>query len=317
MRDYLCYKQSLVEVYRSIDLFYSLSNTVITIGIFDGVHYGHRKIIKILNKRAKESKNMSVLISFDPHPIDVFQPKINLKYLTILEERILLLNNTGLQNLIFHPFNKNFSNIEFKVFVENYLLNKLKMKHLIVGYDNCIGKNKMGCYKELKKISNKYKFEIEKFSVLKYKSTIISSTYIRQALLLGNLFWANKALGYPYIISGKVIRGDKLGSELGFPTANILVSKKKLIPKSGVYAVKVKINLKIYIGMLNIGVRPTFGGKDLRIEVHILDFYEEIYNKEIYLFLIKYIRNEKKFDTISKLKHQLQIDEKTIRYIFF
>lgn len=316
MRYYLCYKQSLVEVYRSIDLFSSLSNTVITIGIFDGVHYGHRKIIKSLNKKAQESKNMSVLISFDPHPIDVFQPKLNIKYLTILEERILLLNNTGLQSLIFHPFNKNFANINFNDFVKDYLLNKLKMKYLIVGYDNCIGKNKMGCYKELKKISKIYNFGIEKFSILRYKSTIISSTYIRKALLLGNLFWANKALGYPYIISGKVIKGDKLGSELGFPTANILVSKKKLIPKNGVYAVKVKINLKIYIGMLNIGIRPTFGGKNLRIEVHILDFYEEIYNKKIYLFLIEYIRNEKKFNTISKLKDQLKIDEKQIRYLF-
>lgn len=317
MHYYLCYKQSLVEVYRSIDLFTSISNTVITIGVFDGVHYGHQTIINSLNKRAQERNNMSVLISFDPHPIDVFQPHLNFKYLTILEERILLLKNTGLQNLIFHPFNKHFANIPFQEFVKSYLLNQLKMKYLIVGYDNCIGKNQMGCYKELKKISNKYEFEIEKCSILKYQSTIISSTYIRKALLLGNLLWANKALGYPYIISGKVIKGDKLGSELGFPTANILVSQKKLIPKNGVYAVKVQINYKIYIGMLNIGVRPTFGGKNLRIEVHILDFNEEIYNKKIYLFLIKYIRNEKKFDTILKLKEQLEIDQKKIKSIFF
>lgn len=305
-----------MEIYESIDFFSSYSKNIITLGVFDGVHYGHRKIIKRLNKIAKDNKNMSTLISFYPHPLDVLYPNIKLKYLTIYEERIFLLKKTGIQNLIIHPFNKNIANINFEVFVKNILIDKLNMKYLILGYDNNIGKNKKGTYKELKKISKKYQFGIEKISAVKINAKIISSTAIRKSISLGELSWANKALGYPYIISGKVIQGNQLGSKIGFPTANIQINKKKLLPIKGVYAVKIQRRQKIYKGMLNIGTRPTFNGIDIKVEVHLLNFYKMIYGEILYIFLYKYIRQEKKFNNITQLKIQLEKDKLYIQQFF-
>lgn len=310
-------KQVFVQIYKSINLFSSISKNVISLGVFDGVHSGHCKIITCLNNIAKISKQISTLISFYPHPIDFFYPQKKIGYLTLYEERKFLLKKTGLNNLILQPFNQKIANMNFEFFIKNILIKQLNMKYLIVGYDNNIGKNKEGCYNKLKKLSIKYNFGINRINPLKINSKIISSTSIREALSEGNLSWANKALGYPYIISGIIIKGNQLGNKIGFPTANIKIDNKKFIPLNGVYAVKAKINYKIYNGMLNIGFRPTLGiNKNIIIEVHLLNFNKMIYNHIIYIYLYKYIRKEKKFDTIYQLKKQLEKDKKYIQYIF-
>lgn len=306
-----------MKIYLSINDFYPHSNTIFTLGVFDGVHTGHCKLIERLNQKALETQSSSVLLSFTPHPKEIISScNINLKYLTTINEKIRLLELTGLQHFILQPFTKNFSNIKSKNFIRNFLLKQCKMKYLIVGYDNYIGKNRDGSYEELKKLSLIYKFNIERFNCYKINNKVISSSSIRQSLLSGNLFTVNQNLGYPYIISGKIIPGNQLGSKLGFPTANIQVNKKKLLPVKGVYAVRINIHKKQYIGMLNIGTRPTIGGLNIRIEVHLLDFSEIIYDEIIYIFLIYYIRAEQKFNTLTNLKAQLKKDEKIVRNLF-
>lgn len=305
-----------MEVYPSIDAFSSFSDTVFTLGVFDGVHAGHRGLIKRLNQKAREIGSTSVLLSFDPHPREVLQPGFDLKYLTMSDERIRLLDTTGLQHLILHPFTKAFSGLGSEDFVRDFLLGRLRMKHLIVGYDHHIGKGRGGSYRKLKELSVVCSFGIERLPAYKINHQAISSTAIRKALLAGELSWANQALGYPYIISGRVVRGDRLGSRLGFPTANIQVDPKKLLPLRGVYAVRVDVRGREYVGMLNIGVRPTVGGLDMRVEMHLLDFYEIIYDETIYISLIQRVREERKFDSLESLKTQLQRDEKTVRAFF-
>ncbi|XOD67852.1 MAG: bifunctional riboflavin kinase/FAD synthetase [Flavobacteriales bacterium Tduv] len=306
-----------MEIYPSIDSFSPVSYTVFTLGVFDGVHSGHRRLITRLNQKAKEMQSSSVLLSFDPHPREVLQSGFDLKYLTTSGERIRFLKATGLQHLIFHPFTEAFSGLGSEDFVRDFLLSRLRMKHLIVGYDHHIGKGRGGSYRKLKELSVVYGFGIERLPAYEINNQAISSTAIRRALLTGELSWANQALGYAYMISGRVIQGDRLGRELGFPTANIEVDPKKLLPPRGVYAVRVDARGRKYVGMLNIGVRPTLGGLDTRVvEVNLLDFREMIYDEIIYLFLIQRVREERKFDSLKSLKAQLQNDEKTVRSFF-
>ncbi len=300
-----------------IDKFSSFYPCVFTLGIFDGVHIGHQKIIKNLIFRSK-TRYSSVLLTFYPHPKDVLSSDKNFFYLNTLTERIYNLEKTGIEHLIIHPFTLSFSRIKTKDFLKKILHPKYKIRKIITGYDSHIGKNRDNYYEEVKKISHLYGVKVYKVSPYKLKKKVISSTHIRESLLLGNIEWANKALGYFYTLSGNVIQGKGIGKKINFPTANLQVDSKKLIPKKGVYAVKINYLYKIYLGMLNIGINPTVEkeNKKVKIEVHIFDFFENIYGKKIDILMICIIREEKKFNSIQELKKQISVDKINIQKFF-
>ncbi|XOD68422.1 MAG: bifunctional riboflavin kinase/FAD synthetase [Flavobacteriales bacterium AspAUS03] len=305
-----------MEIHSSIDTFLPTSDIVLTLGVFDGVHAGHRQLIMSLDQKAQWTQSASVLLSFDPHPREVLQSDLGLKYLTTSTEKIRLLGGTGLQHLIIHPFTEAFAALSSEDFVRDLLLKRLRMKSLIIGHDHRIGQGRQGSYQQLKELAAMYGFELEQLSVYKIGSQVVSSTEIRKTLLNGNLSWANQALGYPYVISGRIVQGDRFGRKLGFPTANVQVPPKKLLPRYGVYAVKADLRGQDHMGMLNVGIRPTVGGLDTRVEVHLFDFDEIVYNEVVFIQLIRRIREEKRFDTLEALKVQLQQDEKAVRVIF-
>lgn len=307
----------LVEIHNLFNSPNFISGSVVTLGVFDGIHLGHRKIISILNKKSFKANLPSVLLSFYPYPVEIINPNKKIKYLNTFKEKIYLLENLGIDNFIICSFNKCFSNISSKLFIRDFLLERLNMKYFIFGYDHTFGKDKKGNYKILKYFSSFYNFKIKRLKPYKIDSNIVSSSSIRKSLLRGDINWVNKALGYEYMISGKIVKGNNLGSKIGFPTANIKINSKKLIPKIGVYAVKVIILNKVYIGMLNIGFRPTISNcNDIKIEVHIINFNLLVYNEKIFLFIIKRIRNERKFNTIYDLINQLKLDKIIINNYF-
>lgn len=301
-----------MKIYRDISKF-KVKNPVLTIGSFDGVHKGHLKIIDRLKEIAKSKGGESVIFTFFPHPRLVLYPEEgNLRLLTTLEEKIELFANAGLDHLIIYPFTKDFSKLAYNDFVKEILIDQLHIKHLVVGYDHKFGKNREGGFEMLTKLSEVLKFEIEKIDVLLADDIEISSTIIRNALQEGDIYKANKYLGYSFTLHGKVVEGQKLGRKIQFPTANIETSDpNKIIPGHGVYAVLVKCSQVTYKGMLNIGIRPTVNkNADHRsIEVNIFDFDEDIYNKAIEIRFIDKVREEKKFGSIDELKEQLERDK--------
>jgi riboflavin kinase/FMN adenylyltransferase len=307
-----------VKVYRSIDQFPTDIKTVITIGTFDGLHKGHQYILKRLNEIAQKESAESVLLTFFPHPRHVLFPEDqSLKLLNTLDEKIQELEKTGLQHFIIHEFTKEFSRTKSINFIRDILVNKLKMQYMVVGYDHHFGRNREGSFKELKELSELYHFNLEEIPAQEAEDVTISSTKIRNALLEGKVQKANALLGYSYILSGKVIKGNQLGRKIGYPTANIKVHNNwKLIPADGVYAVKVRVNNRGYFGMLNIGVKPTIDNNKHQIEVHIFNFSKEIYDQDISVEMIKRIRDEKQFDDLKALGDQLKRDENKCKKLF-
>lgn len=304
-----------MEVYRDISDFKTLKNAVVTTGTFDGVHLGHRAIIDNVVDIAKETGGESVLVTFHPHPRIVLQPNCNLQLLTSIEERIELLAKTGLDHLIVIPFDKEFSRLSSLEFVRDLLVNKVGTKKLVIGYDHHFGRNREGSFAHLKEFGPVYGFEVKEIPAQDVDSLKVSSTKVRYALEEGDAQLAEKLLGHPYSLTGEVVEGKKLGREIGFPTANIKVNEtRKLIPKYGVYGVKVKYvvdhEAKYFYGMLNIGVKPTFDLKELSIEVHLFDFEGDLYGIMLEVFLLDRIREEVKFDNVIQLKEQLIIDKK-------
>lgn len=304
-----------MEVYRDLSEFITLKNAVVTTGTFDGVHLGHRAIIDNVVDIAKETGGESVLVTFHPHPRIVLQPNCNLQLLTSIEERIELLAKTGLDHLIVIPFDKEFSRLSSLEFVRDLLVNKVGTKKLVIGYDHHFGRNREGSFAHLKEFGPVYGFEVKEIPAQDVDSLKVSSTKVRYALEEGDAQLAEKLLGHPYSLTGEVVEGKKLGREIGFPTANIKVNEtRKLIPKYGVYAVKVKYvvdhEAKYFYGMLNIGVKPTFDLKELSIEVHLFDFEGDLYGIMLEVFLLDRIREEVKFDNVIQLKEQLIIDKK-------
>ncbi|WP_185849180.1 bifunctional riboflavin kinase/FAD synthetase [Blattabacterium cuenoti] len=306
-----------MKIYSLIDEFSSLFPCVLTLGIFDGVHIGHQKIIKNLILRSKK-KYCSVLLTFQPHPKEILNHDKKFFYLNTLSERIYHLKKTGIEHLIIHPFTTNFSRLRTKDFFQKILHPKYQIKQIITGYDSHIGRNRDNSYEELKKLYHIYGIKAYQVSPYKLREKIVSSTHIRESLLLGDIKWANQALGYFYTLSGNVIRGKGIGRTINFPTANLQVDSKKLIPKKGVYAVKINYLNNMYLGMLNIGINPTIEkeNKKIKIEVHIFDFFENIYGKKIDILMIGIIRNEKKFDSIQELKKQICTDKMNIQKFF-
>ncbi|MCT4615080.1 MAG: bifunctional riboflavin kinase/FAD synthetase [Marinifilaceae bacterium] len=306
-------------IHKNIDNF-NVTNPVITIGTFDGVHLGHRSVIDKLKKLAKQVNGESVIITFYPHPRIVLNADVeNLSLVTCLEEKEELLAQTGIDHLVVFPFTKEFSNLSYTNFVEEILIGKLNMKSLVIGYDHRFGKNREGNYEDLLPLAKSHNFNIVRLEALNMNEINISSTKIRNALYEGNIKLANSYLAYNFFLKGVVVKGNRIGHTIGFPTANLhLPDNYKLVPQNGVYAVRVHHKNSVYQGMLNIGVRPTIEGKNLMrtIEVNIFDFDQDIYNHDLKLELIDRIRSEKKFDSLDHLKKQLHDDELTVRKIF-
>ena len=307
-----------MKVYHSIEDFPSEINTIITTGTFDGVHKGHKQVIKRLNDIAKKQGCESVLLTFYPHPRHVLYPDDQqLKLLNTIDEKTEELKKSGLQHFVVHEFTKEFSRTKSVNFIRDLLVNKLKMQHMVVGYDHHFGRNREGSYNDLKELAELYNFKLEKIPPQNEGDVTISSTKVRELLLVGDVEKAATYLGYSYPINGKVVKGNARGRTIGFPTANILVENKwKLIPSDGVYAVKVKLDEKQFYGMLNIGERPTLSDSEHRIEVHIFDFSVDIYGADIKVEFVKRIREEKQFDNLELLKKQLQIDESNCKKFF-
>jgi riboflavin kinase/FMN adenylyltransferase len=309
-----------MRIFKGYEQITSIPNAVLTIGTFDGVHIGHQKILQQLNQEALKIGGESVLFTFYPHPrMVLFPDNHGLKLIQTQEEKLDKLKQYGLQNLIVQPFTSDFSNLTATEFVRDFLVKKLNVKKLVIGYDHQFGKNREGTLGFLKSMSKIYDFEVIEITAQEIDEVNISSTRIRKAIESGNIEIANTYLGERFELNGIVVKANQLGRTIGFPTANILIENDiKIIPKNGVYIVEVIIpnygNLK---GMMNIGIRPTIKDNlSLAIEVHILDFNETIYGSPIKVKLISRLRDEKKFNSIDELKKQLKDDEKISRAFF-
>ena len=288
---------------------------VVTIGSFDGVHLGHACVIQHLKEKASSIDGESVIISFEPHPREVLYPREQkIGILTTLEEKITILEKYGVDHLIILKFTLEFAQQSYTDFVKKILIDKLKIKGLVVGYDHRFGKDRAGNFENLQELANKYGFFLEKEVVFEEDDVNVSSTKIRNALTVGDITTVNRFLGYLYSITGKVVYGHHLGHKIGFPTANIQVSdERKLLPAIGVYAVKVIIGQEIFNGMLNIGIRPTVSNDgQVSCEVYIFDFSQDLYGKTITINFINRIRGERKFNDIEELRAQLQKDQEKI-----
>jgi riboflavin kinase/FMN adenylyltransferase len=300
-----------MNIYRNINELTKDKNTILTVGTFDGVHLGHQKIINEMIYQSAEHSCRNFVITFEPHPQFVLSEDNSIKLLTTLEEKIEYLKYLGVQNVLIINFTREFSQINFKTFVEEYLVDKIGLHTIVVGTDHHFGKNREGNPEVLTELGKYFDFNVVKVEPLILDGQKISSTRIRKALLTGNVNFANEMLGKKYSLKGKVIKGDKRGMQIGYPTANIEVENKdKLIPARGVYFVEVDLIYKNFYGMMNIGFRPTFNNaSELIPEVHIFYFDRTIYGEPITIRFIEKLRDEKKFNSIDELKNQLQIDK--------
>jgi len=286
--------------------------SVITVGTFDGIHLGHRKIMDSVNEIKKSKGLRSVIITFEPHPQIVLKNKVpDIKILSTFEEKLELFESLNIDIVYVIKFTKKFSQNSAEDFYVNYIINKFGLSDIVIGYDHMVGRNREGGFETLKSLSGKYDFEIHKIDELKTEGYIVSSTVIRHMLQSSSVKDAAMLLNDYYSLTGKVIHGDELGRKIGFPTANIKpVSEYKLIPQNGVYLVKSEIKGKNYFGMMNIGVRPTVTeGQKLTLEVHFLDFGGDLYGQMLKIKFIDYIRKEKKFNSVEELKKQIKKDK--------
>ena len=305
-----------MKIFQDLTAINSIPNPVLTIGTFDGVHVGHQKILQQVKKEAEKIGGESVLFTFFPHPRMVLYPESHgLKLLQTQEEKMAKLARVGVENCIVYPFTFDFSRLSAIEFVRDILVNKLQIKKLVIGYDHQFGKNREGNIEFLKEICEVYGFEVIEIPAQDIDAVNVSSTKIRKAILNGDIARANEYLGERFELTGTIVHGQAIGKTIGFPTANIQVnSDLKLIPGNGVYAVAVSLKDSDYIGMLNIGNRPTVNdSSDRTIEVHILDFSGEIYAEEITVKFIDKLRDEKQFKDLQELQNQLKEDEKFIR----
>ena len=294
----------------NISEFQKGEKTFVTIGTFDGVHFGHQRILEKLVSDAKNAGKKSILLTFFPHPRMVLQKDSSLELINTIEERKNLLAKTGLDYLIIHPFSKEFSRLTALAFVRDILVNQFNVSKLCIGYDHHFGKNREGNITQLREYSKLYDFDIEEIPAQDIDDVSVSSTKIRKALAEGNVKTANTYLGYSFMLNGNVVNGKQLGGKIGFPTANIDVEEAyKLIPKTGVYVVRATIKDEIIYGMMNIGKRPTVDGKHQTIEVHFFDFNQDLYEQSLTVELLYFLRDEHKFDSVEHLISQLQKDE--------
>ncbi len=308
-----------MKIYNSVNEFIPVENAVVTIGTFDGVHLGHRKLIEKVREIADSIGGETVVLTFFPHPRMVIYPNEHgLELLNTIHEKKELLQDAGVDHLIIHPFDLEFSELSSDDFIREVIVNKLKTKKLVIGYDHHFGKKREGNFDDLVRLAPRYGFEVEKIEEEDVNDIAVSSTQVRNALKSGDVQTAQSYLGRPYTLTGKVVHGKKIGRTIDFPTANLDIEEDyKLIPAEGVYIVKVQIGDEWHYGMLSIGRRPTIeqNGR-LSVEVYILNFNREIYGELLTLHLLKWVRGDQKFSGLEDLKHQIEKDRIfTLNYI--
>jgi len=306
-----------LKILTNLSSFNETAPSFVTIGTFDGVHIGHQKVLKKLVKSAKKNNATPILLTFFPHPRMVLQKEIGIKLINTINERTQLLEKTGIETLVIYPFDEDFANQTALNFVRNFLVAKLNIAKLFIGYDHRFGKNREGDFEHLKEYGYTYNFSVKEISKLDINNIGVSSTKIRKAIEKGEITKANQYLGYHFMLTGKVVEGKNLGEKIGFPTANLFIKETyKLIPKTGAYIVKSTIDNEVVYGMMNIGFRPTLKGKHQTIEIHFFNFNKDLYTKTIQIEVLKFLRDEQKFESIQNLKKQLQTDkQKSLKFI--
>ena len=300
-----------MRVFRDLSELPTFKNAVITIGTFDGVHKGHQKLIARINELASQKNGESLIVTFHPHPRLVINPQdTSLKLLNTIEEKITLLTTYHVNNIVVVPFSRHFSDLSPEPYITDFLVKKFQPACIVIGYDHKFGKDRAGDIGLLHRLGISYHYAVEEISKESVDDMAISSTKIREALQEGNIATATELLGHSYTVSGLVVKGFQNGRKLGYPTANIQTKDpNKLVPKTGIYAVKVTYQQQVFKGMLSIGYNPTFEGKEQTIEVNILDFDKDIYGEDISLEFIAYIRDEKKFDSLEALIAAIDADK--------
>ena len=299
-----------MKVHYGIESSKDINNPVVTVGTFDGVHFGHQKIITRLQKIAKECNGESVLLTFDPHPRKVLFGNRKIKLINTIKEKINILSNLGLDHLVIYPFNVEFSNLSAEEYISKLLVNKLKTYTLVIGYDHHFGKNREGNIQLLKETNKLHPFNLEEIKAHEIDEIKISSTKIRQAIDNGNIHLFKDYCGRFFEFSGKIIYGNGLGKTLGYPTANIEIENEdKIIPANGVYAVICQLENELIHGIMNIGFKPSIEENKIKtIEIHLFEFDKNIYDRYLKIKVLNRIRDEVKFSSIEKLKIQISKD---------
>jgi riboflavin kinase/FMN adenylyltransferase len=299
-----------LNIYNSISEFTPSKKTIVTLGTFDGVHIGHRRIIEKLISSTENGAYESLILTFFPHPRMILQEDSEIKLLNTIEEKCALLAQVGLNNLVIHPFDKDFSRLTDEDFVKKVLVERFNIHKIIIGHDHRFGRNRTATIDDLIIYGKQYGFEVEQISAQEINEVTVSSTKIRNAILDGAMDLANAYLECPYPISGKVIKGKQLGRTIGYPTANLtIVEDFKLIPKNGVYVVKSILGNEVIYGMMNIGYNPTVGGEKQSIEVHFFDLNTDLYDQSLKILILHRLRSEQRFKNVALLKTQLAKDE--------
>ncbi|MEE1884990.1 bifunctional riboflavin kinase/FAD synthetase [Pedobacter flavus] len=314
-----------MNIYHNISEFNKIEHAVVTIGTFDGVHFGHQKIIQTVVERAKLANAESVILTFFPHPRMIIDPEnAALKMINTIDEKAQILEKLGVDHLIITPFTRDFSNLSPDQYIKQILVDTIGTKELIIGYDHRFGKDRKGGLKELIDGGEIYGFKVQEIAEQDIDDVAVSSTKIRTALLNGDVKLASHYLGYNFSLTGSVIKGDKIGRTIGFPTANLFVEESyKLIPADGIYAVSLHLSKEdnldsisqTYIGMAYIGQRPTINGMTRNIEVNIFDFNQEVYGQRLTMEFHEFLRADYKFPSLETMTEQLKLDkENTISY---
>lgn len=298
-----------MQISHSINAFSSTKKTIVTLGTFDGVHLGHQSILNQLNEATENGLYESVVLTFYPHPRMVLQQEPAIQLLNSMDEKTLLLEKSGIDHLIIHPFDAAFSKLSAEAFVQKVLVEQLRIHKIIIGYDHRFGENRTANITDLIQFGKKYNFEVAQINAKEINEIAVSSTTIRTALSNGSIQLANRYLGYTYFFSGKVMKGKQLGRTIGFPTANLeLLEPFKLLPKKGAYVVYSSLKDARIFGMMNIGHNPTLGENERTIEVHFFDLNEDLYDSVLCISLLAFIRPEEKFSSVEALKTQLHKD---------
>ncbi len=309
-----------MQIHRSLDQLPTFRRAVVTVGTFDGVHKGHREVLAQLQAAAQQIDGESVLITFHPHPRSVVSsPILGIRLINTLEERIELLSACGIDHLVIVPFTEHFANLSAQQYIEDFLVGKFQPHTLVIGYDHRFGRDRDGNFEMLKEKGTVHGYEVKEIPAHLLESNVVSSTRIREAILHHQIEIANQLLGYPFFFTGTVVHGNKIGRTLGYPTANLRMSSEdKLVPGNGIYAVFAKPTGYdcFFQGMMSIGFRPTVGGTQRVIEVNLFDFSEEIYDLNLTVYVLNYLREEVKFDGLPALVSQMHLDKQnTLRVL--
>ncbi|KYO65762.1 bifunctional riboflavin kinase/FAD synthetase [Thermovenabulum gondwanense] len=309
----------IMKTYLDIENFTTEKNTAVGLGNFDGVHLGHRRLITVLKEESRKRNLVSTILTFDPHPSKILFPEKDFSLIDTLNKKISIIKSMGISLLVIAPFTYELSRLNWEEFVEEILLEKMKAKLIVVGYNFTFGYNGQGNVEKLSCIGKEKGFETIVIPPVKKEGEIVSSSKIRLYIKEGDMEKAQMLLGRPFSIEGRVIKGKSLGRKLGFPTANIEIPEGIVLPSFGVYSVYIKINNdKIYEGIANIGINPTFMDGKIKnpiLEVHIFDFTKLIYGEQVEVFFIKKIRDEKKFESPNALAEQIKNDITTAKEI--